>query len=426
MMLREASNRGVLVGGGAPDGPSSLVRRAKPLRVLYVEANEDGTVGGSHQLVYDLARSVPRDRIDPVVLFYQNNAFVDRLRSHGVTVLLYDHLRVRERAVNATGGLLRRRAEQVAAIGRRFQLLRQQNIGLVHLNNSPTVGVDDWLPAAICANTPCVVNAGGLLGRDRRFIHRALTRRFARVIAVSEYMAAALRERGYPERQIECVNLSVDIARLQSRVSASRTEIRTSLNIRPDRVVITMVGNVRQWKGQHVLLEAVELLLPAVRERVHVLFAGAVSEADRSYFAHLQQIVERAHLGDRVQFLGARDDVADLLAASDVAVHASILPEPFGLVIIEAMALGTPVVAARLGAPRDIVTSASGLLYDPESPRELAERLTELVLDADLRKRLGKGAIDRAKDFGVVRYISQIMAVYEKVAPARDDERLIV
>ena len=391
----------------------------KRLRVLYVEANEDGTAGGSHQLLYDLVRNVPRDRIDPVVLFYQDNVFVERLQSVGVPVIVYDQVRTRERAANATGRILQKRAEQLVAIGRRFRLLRREHIGLVHLNNSPTVGVDDWLPAAVCAGVPCVVNAAALLGHHRRLVQRVLSRRFARVIGISDFMAGILRAQGYPERQIECVNLSVDGERLRSRVSASRAEVRASLRIPEDRIVITMVGNVRRWKGQHILLAAVERMRPEVRSRIQVLCVGAASEADAEYFSQLHEVMRRAQLTDTVQFLGARPDVPNLLAASDIAVHASILPEPFGLVIVEAMALGVPVVAARLGAPAHIVTSPAGLLYDPESPGELADHLTRLVLDENLRKRLSEGGRQRSEDFRVPRYVSEMVGIYERVTPLR-------
>ena len=139
--------------------------------------------------------------------------------------------------------------------------------------------------------------------------------------------------------------------------------------------MITMVGNIRRWKGQHIVLAAVERLPAAVRDRIHVLCVGAASEADAGYFSQLQELVHRAQLTDTVQFLGARPDVPNLLAASDIAVHASILPEPFGLVVVEAMTLGVPVVALRLGAPLHVVTSAAGLLYDPSLPDELADQL---------------------------------------------------
>ncbi len=93
---------------GVPSGP--------PIRVLYVEANEDGTVGGSYQALYDLVRTVPRHRVEPTVLFYQHNAFADRLREKGIAVLSYDQVRASERATNTTAGVVRRRLAQVGAI----------------------------------------------------------------------------------------------------------------------------------------------------------------------------------------------------------------------------------------------------------------------------------------------------------------------
>lgn len=400
------------------DGATGRVRRGvgeRPLRVLYVEANEDGTVGGSHQALFDLVRSVPGDRVDPIVLFYQDNPFVGRLRDAGISVSVYDRVRTRERAINATRGVVRRRLEQVSAIGRRFRLLRQERVDLVHLNNGPTVGADDWLPAALLGSIPCVVNAMGLPFEEKDPVRRALSRRFARVIAISDYMAATLREQGFPLSQIAQVDLSVDLDRVRASVSQSRAEVRAALAIPEAAIVVTMVGNIRRWKGQHVLLAALERVRSDVRGQMTVLFVGAVSDGDRDYAAELRDTAARAGLTNAVKFLGARGDVPDLLAASDIAVHALTLPEPFGLVVVEAMALGTPVVATRIGGPAQIITPESGLLFDPESPQTLADHLSDLAANPKRRATLGSAARLRAERFGLARHVDEMMRVYDQV-----------
>jgi glycosyltransferase involved in cell wall biosynthesis len=164
-----------------------------------------------------------------------------------------------------------------------------------------------------------------------------------------------------------------------------------------------------------VLVEAVKVLPDDVRRRLVVLFAGAVSSGDRDYFAQLSETVAGAGLEQTVKFLGARDDVPNLLAASDVAVHASILPEPFGLVVVEAMALGIPIVAARIGGPSEIVTPDAGFLFDPASPRELADCLTRLARDPDLCAAIGKAGRIRADAFALDRHVDAMMELYDGI-----------
>ena len=225
------------------------VQSGHPIRVLYVEANEDGTVGGSYQALYDLVRTVPRHRVEPVVLFYQDNGFADRLRAKGITVLSYESVRASERGINKTAGVMRRRLAQVGAIIRRFRLLQRERVDLLHLNNGPTIGVDDWLPAAKLARIPCVVNAMGLPVKERRALSRLLSWRFDRIIAISNYMQNRLREDGFPVHRVATIPLSVDIGEFRSRVGRSRNAVRATLVIPPDAFVVTMVGNIPPVEG---------------------------------------------------------------------------------------------------------------------------------------------------------------------------------
>jgi glycosyltransferase involved in cell wall biosynthesis len=120
-------------------------------------------------------------------------------------------------------------------------------------------------------------------------------------------------------------------------------------------------------------------------------------------------------LGDRVAFLGQRDDVPDIMSAADVVLNASTAPEPFGLVVVEGMAVGRPVVATRHGGPAEIVTPGAGLCFDPGSPEELGSLLATLLESPELRASLGKGALARAADFPVSRAVAGVERVYDEL-----------
>jgi glycosyltransferase involved in cell wall biosynthesis len=386
---------------------------AHPWRVLYVEFNEDGTVGGSHRAVFDLVRHLPKDRYEPVVLYYQENVYADRLRALGVQVIVVAEARARERAVNTHRGYVRRRAQQLWGIWWRRQLLRRQRIDVVHLNGSPYIGGDDWLPAAWLARVPCVVTALSIIPSTHGPVHRVLARHFDRVIAISGCVESGLLALGLPAARIVRVYLGVDIDELRGRVVTPRDDVRRALGVDPDTVLVAMVGNIRRWKGQHVVLAAVAAMPAPVRSRIRVIFAGAVSADAERYAAELAATVDAERLGEIVSFLGARTDVPDLLAASDVAIHASIDPEPFGLVVPEAMALGNAVIAACAGGPLEIVTPTTGILFDPASPSELAAHLTALVMDPERRRALAARAPERAGDFSIARHVAGNLAVYD-------------
>jgi glycosyltransferase involved in cell wall biosynthesis len=175
-----------------------------------------------------------------------------------------------------------------------------------------------------------------------------------------------------------------------------------------------MVGNIREWKGQHVVLAALERLAPSIRDRLHVMFIGAATPSDEPFRQALDATVKRAGLERVVSFLGARLDVPDLVNAADLAIHASVKPEPFGLVVVEAMALGKPVIGASTGGPAEVLTPDCGITHDVRDPGQLARALTRLIEDPGARARLGANALVRVEEFTVRRTVEGTERVYQR------------
>jgi glycosyltransferase involved in cell wall biosynthesis len=427
VMKGAAANPAPAVGESTPLSDSTGSRTAvpRPRRILYIEANEDGTVGGSHRVLFDLVCNLDRTWYEPVVLFYQNNVYVSRLRADGVDVVVLEDVRVRERVIRRNGSRVAKLFENFATIVRRFRFLRQHRIDLIHINNSPLTGNDDWLPAARMLRIPCVASVmGDARGPGGGWLHKRLFRAFDHYLSVSEFITHAMLRAGIRSDRMDLIYPGVDLESFRARVKRSPEDVRRELGIPGDAVMALMVGNVRQWKGQHVVLAALERMAATVRDRFYVAFAGALTVNDRSYMHELEATVQRAGLTDHVTFLGSRDDVPDLLNASDIALHASVRPEPFGLVVVEAMSLGKAVVAANSGGPAEVVDRSSGITFDPMVPAQLAEVLTDLVRDPIRRVELGKGALQRAEQFTARRYAAGVRRVYERVLPATRENHL--
>jgi glycosyltransferase involved in cell wall biosynthesis len=422
VMERAAANSGTALGESTTSSASIASRTAgpRPYRILYIEANEDGTVGGSHRVLFDLVCNLDRTQYEPVILFYQNNTYVSRLRAHGVDVLVLEDVRARERAIRRHGSRLAKHRENFATIVRRFRFLRQHRIDLIHINNSPLTGNDDWLPAARILRIPIVSSvAGDARGPGGGWLHKRLFRAFDHYLSVSDFINQAMLRAGIKSDRMDLIYPGVDLEPFRARVKRTREEVRRELGIPGHAVMALMVGNVRQWKGQHVVLAALEQMPTTARDGFYVAFAGALTVDDRPYMTELEATVKRAGVADHVKFLGGRDDVPDLLNASDIALHASVRPEPFGLVVVEAMSLGKTVVAANSGGPAEVVDRSSGVTFDPMVPGQLAEVLTDLVRDPIRRGELGKGALQRAEQFTARRYAAGVHRVYERVLPAR-------
>jgi glycosyltransferase involved in cell wall biosynthesis len=178
--------------------------------------------------------------------------------------------------------------------------------------------------------------------------------------------------------------------------ATARASLRASLGAGADAIVILHAGRMQQWKGQKLLIAALAEL------RTHARWAcwiagGAQRPGEAAYEQELREEVRRLGLAERVKFLGQRDDVPALMRAADVHCQPNVGPEPFGLVFVEALAAGLPVVTTAMGGPLEIVNASCGVLVPPVA-RSLAASLAELIDDNDKRVALSKAAPARARD----------------------------
>ncbi|MGW0181504.1 glycosyltransferase family 4 protein [Nocardia sp. NPDC003345] len=183
----------------------------------------------------------------------------------------------------------------------------------------------------------------------------------------------------------------------------------------PGDVRIVMAGRLTRWKGHEVLFRALALL----RQRpAAVVVVGGTHFGEEDYRSELEDRARR--LGTPIEFTGHTDDPTPYFADADIAVHCSVLAEPFGQVVVEAMRAGCAVVAAGAGGPTEIVhPDVDGLLTAPGDPVELAAALDRLIADPALRTRLGAAARERAAEFGIAATAAGVAAVLDRVTPGR-------
>jgi glycosyltransferase involved in cell wall biosynthesis len=136
-----------------------------------------------------------------------------------------------------------------------------------------------------------------------------------------------------------------------------------------------------------------------------------------AYERELRHLAETLGIAARVDFRGHQDDITREFEDFDVLVHASIVPEPFGQVVVEGMSAQLPVVASRAGGPAEIITDGvDGLLYPTGDTVALSEILGELAASPELRGRLAEAAHRRAQDFAPAVIAQQIEDVYALAA----------
>ena len=196
----------------------------------------------------------------------------------------------------------------------------------------------------------------------------------------------------------------------------ARQAVRQRYGIPVNRPMAGIVGRIVAWKGQLEFLRAAAVALREAPEAGAVVI-GEVTDASDAYGRLVREEAARLGIQDRVWFTGFIPEPRDAYALLDVLVHSSIDPEPFGLVLTEAMAFGIPVVAARSGGPLEIVTDGvDGFLMDPRDPEPLGILLARLLADRDLRERIGgAGRESVLRRFDPDVYVTRIAEVYDGV-----------
>jgi len=183
-------------------------------------------------------------------------------------------------------------------------------------------------------------------------------------------------------------------------------------------VKVGLVGTIGFWKGHTVFLRALSLLPPSLPVRGYVV-GGALYQTDRSQHdvGALRRFATQLGISHKVGFTGFAEEPAAAMRALDIVVHASTRPEPFGLVIVEAMACGRAVIVSQAGGAAEIIAEGINALgHAPGDATGLADRITQLATNAKLRAELGKaGRATAERHFDRARLATELIPIYREV-----------
>jgi glycosyltransferase involved in cell wall biosynthesis len=357
--------------------------------------------GGTEQTLWHLLAGLDRQRWRPV-LFHHAGPGLGPLLAKART------LNVELRTVP--------RIETARDLGRLPQFiraLRAERPAIFHAHLTWPLSCKYGLIAALLAQVPAVIATAQLyLEPPRKLSVRAqlrfITAGIDRYLAVSHGVAAQWRAAlGIPAGKLQVVHNGIPLSPC-GRPGASR--LRAHFPWTAQRPIILTTARLEHQKGLPYLLEAAT----RVPEAVFVV-VGEGSERSR-----LEARAKELRIGDRVIFLGHRDDVRDLLEDSDLFVLPS-LNEGFPLAILEAMAAGKPVIATAIsGTAEVIVNGETGLLVPPADAAALAAAVRELLSDPLLAQRLARSGRSRVREFSAERMVQSVMQVYDELTNRRE------
>ena len=235
------------------------------------------------------------------------------------------------------------------------------------------------------------------------------------VIGNSEYTLTTL-EKLYPGAPSRVVHAPVE---LPPRVSGAgdRVALRAQWNTPADAVVVVQASRAESWKGHLLLVDALAEIR-SVPNWVWWLAGGAQRPAEGEFLDEVRRAAVRRGIADRIRWLGERTDIRRVFSAADVYCQMNTSPEPFGVVFVEALASGLPVVTTDMGGAREIVDATCGWRVAPDA-HAVAAALTRLVTDEAERRRLAKSAPSRAAAVSSPpRQLDRLTEALESMAPA--------
>jgi len=363
--------------------------------------------GGVPEVVYQLMRGLPTDRFCAhlCVLKREEDASnvcperAERFSAAGLDVsFAHDSSRKIETVASVADwiadrgiALLHTHSNRPNVVGRMAgALFRSQGLALVaHYHNQYD---DKW------ERDPAMLS-----------LERRLVASTDAMIAVSESVRRHVADNiGVDEQRIDVIPNGVDASAF---TGVDRSDARRALLLDATRPVVGLIGRITEQKGQEDFVEAA---LAIAVDRPEPLFVMVGFAEDAELQQRLRQKIAVFGLSDRIRFLGNRDDMASVYAALDLVVAPSRW-EGFGMMLIEAMAAGRPIVATRVGAIPEIVRDGrTGVLVEPRDAQALARAITGMLDDPQRRIAMGEAGQLESIRYGWSNATAQTAAVYER------------
>ena len=397
----------------------ALPRRPRVVYLDHVARMSGGEIA--------LQRLLPHlDRTDAHVILGEHGPLAQRLAEAGISAEVLpiastarDLRRDRVRAGGASPAALLATAAYVLRLALRLRRLRPD---VVHTNSLKS-GVYGALAARL-AGVPLLWHvrdriAEDYLPRSGVRLTRALISRLADGVVANSADTLATVPRARRHRLHEVIPDSVE---------------RSPQPHAPDPAITTfgMLGRIAPWKGQDVFLHAFARAFGG-HERdggdgsgggERAVIVGTPMFGEEDFERDVRALAEQLGLGGRVEFRGFREDIWSELAGFDVLVHASVIPEPFGQVVLEGMAAGLAVIAPDEGGPRELIADGrTGRLFASRDRDALAAAMRELREDRELRLRLGAAARLSLDAYRPGALAERLQQSYELLATPRSRRR---
>ena len=394
---------------------------ALPQNILVVHNNND--FYGAEKVLLELLSRLDRSRFVPIVVLPTDTRHINRLSPELEKLNIeccFIPLGVLRRKYFKLQKLPRFGFEVLAGVRQLVRLIRKRNIALVHTNTNTILASP---VAARITGVPHVWSIHELMVEPatvRSALHYMIPRFSTRVVTVSQAVREhMLKDAAKFADRFTFVRGAIDVEPFLN--AKGRARVRGEWGVKDDEVLIGMVGRVTRWKGQSIFVQAAKHIAERHPE-VKFAAVGGVFDTEKFYMDRFRKEVQEAGLENKLTINDFRADMPDVFAAFDIFVLPSILPEPFGLVVIEAMASGKPVVATAPGGPSEtVVDGETGFLVPPSDASAIARAVEVLLADPQKRISMGDAGRCRAREvFSLPRYVTEFEELYDALLKNRN------
>ena len=376
-------------------------------KILYFE-NTKGFGGALVSLTYFL-KQLDKTKYQPVLVVSYKDPYIEQyLNFCKVYYLKHNQRFLPKGKLESLKDYLLCRLPQTLEL---IKIIKNENISLIHLNNGIISNLSGIIAGKLM-HVPVIVHQRGKVWKSKTTVF--FSKWIDAYIAISNFIKQELFSVGVNNKKITIApeglnlleyNLDIDISYLKNEFGNNK-----------DFLKIALVGCLVPWKGQKVLIKAIDKL---IRQglKVKAFIIGGTAKKDKWYERELKALVKKLSLEESVIFTGRRNDIPALLKYMDIIVHTSTEPEPFGRVIIEAMAMGKPIIATKIGAPVEIIKDGvNGFLVPPGEPNFLAKHIRKISKNKEFLKFIGKNARKQVeKNYSIKIHTKIIENLYRSI-----------
>lgn len=368
---------------------------------------------GSDRSLLNLVKNLDKDKFNITVILPEDGPLVDKINSFDNVEVIINELAVLRRKNLSLSGMSKYFIELMRSIKFINNLIKEKSIDIVYTNTS--VIFVGGISAKICKVKSVWHIREIIKSKYERFLVSKIVNIFSDyIIANSKATAEAISKN---KDKVKVVYNAIDIEKNSGLEDIDEVykEVAATIVKSNNKIKIGMAGRINRWKGQKLFVDMAKLVSEE-NDNVEFLIAGDVYKGEDYILDDLKGYILESGVKDKIGLLGQVDNMSNFYKKLDIFVLPSIQPEPFGLVVIEAMNNKLPVVATNHGGPVEIIdNNIDGFLVDYKDAREMAQVVNKLIKDKELRNYIATNAEKKVKEkFNVSRYVDEISYILEE------------